>query len=146
MSSVEYVIKCPKCSSRATAQMHEVGTRGTYRELLVKYGARRIVCQSCGYNHEVPPEECDDYELWYATKFKGKRLWANNQRHLAFLIAWLSDEIQKNSLCLGDRAVVEAFPKWMILAKNRPEILKQLKKMTTEIPKRHRDRRSPKRR
>src|ERR1700749_621224 len=109
--------------------MSQMGTRGTYRELLVKFGAKRIICDTCGFNREVPPDNSDDYELWYATDFRGKRLWANNRQHVSFLISWLSGEIPKHKLSMGDRTVVEAFPKWLILAKNKPAILKCLTQM-----------------
>jgi len=132
--SVHYSVKCPKCSAKATAQMHPMGIRGTYREALTKLGARRIVCEACGFCREVPPGKSESYELWYATYFKGRRLWARNSRHLAFLISWLSGNRSKAGLSIGNRAMVEAFPKWMILAKNRAGILKCLSEMRDEVP------------
>jgi len=134
MHSVHYSVKCPKCSAKATAQMHPMGIRGTYREALTKLGARRIVCEACGFCREVPPGKSESYELWYAAYFKGRRLWARNSRHLAFLISWLSGNRSKAGLSIGDRAMAEAFPKWMILAKNRAGILKCLREMQGELP------------
>ena len=127
MSNVIYAIKCPKCSARAVAHMHPSGTRGSYREVFIKMGARRIVCEACGFFREVPPEGSDDYELWYATDFKGQRLWARNRRHLAFLTSWISGN---RSRAAADRSAVEDFPKWMILAKNRAGILKCLSELS----------------
>jgi hypothetical protein len=116
MSATKYSVKCPKCSGQAVAQMSCVGSKGTYRELLGKLGGKRIVCDACGFSQETPPDKCDDYELWYATDFRGKRLWAVNRKHLSFLISWLSGEIEKSDLSRADRALVETLPKWMILA------------------------------
>jgi hypothetical protein len=96
---------------------------------MIKLGAARIVCKTCGFNDEVPPEKSDSYELWYATAYKGHRLWARNRKHLTFLISWFSGEMSKADLDIGDRAMVEAFPKWMILAKNRAGLLKSLQRM-----------------
>src|SRR5215831_14568980 len=127
--NVEYIVKCPDCSARAVAQMHVVGRKGTYREVLTKLGARRVVCHACGCARNVPAEKSDAYALWYSTTFKGHRLWAVNRIHLAFLMSWLSGEIREGDLGVGDRAMVEAFPKWMVLRKNRAGILRCLKKM-----------------
>jgi hypothetical protein len=129
MSDVTYNVKCPNCSGKAVAHMRPSGRRGTYREVFIKMGMRRIVCEACGFFREVPPEECDDYELWYATYFKGYRLWARNRRHLAFLTSWVSGNRARNA---ADRCSVEDFPKWMILAKNRAGILKCLTEMNNK--------------
>jgi hypothetical protein len=129
MNGVVYSVKCPKCSAEATAQMRAVGTTGTYREAMIKLGAARIVCKACGFIDEVPREKSDSYELWYATSYKGHRLWARNRKHLTFLISWFSGEISKTDLRIGNRAMVETFPRWMILAKNRPGLLKSLNRM-----------------
>ena len=93
MSGVTYSIKCPSCSAEAVAHMRALGTTGTYREPRVKLGVGRITCGACGFNREVPAEEAGAYELWYATEFKGHRLWACNREHLAFLTAWFSGAI-----------------------------------------------------
>jgi len=111
--------------------MRPGGTKGTYREVLVKMVASRITCRTCGFSKVVPPNDSDAYELWYATTFKGRRLWAHNRRHLVFLISWFSGEIREQDLSVGDRAVVESFPKWLILGKHRPAILKCLNQMLT---------------
>ena len=132
MSNPICSIKCPKCSAKAVAQMHPAGRTGTYRELFIKMGARRIVCEACGFCRDVPADESDDYELWYAADFKGQRLWARNRRHLTFLISWVSGNRSKAALGIADRALVEAFPKWMILAKNRAGILKCLNELNNK--------------
>jgi hypothetical protein len=106
-----------------------MGSEGTYREAMFKMGAKRIVCHLCGFCKEVPPDDSYAYELWYAMNFKGRRLWANNRRHLAFLISWLAGRRSRVGVSAQDRAYVEALPKWMILAKNRSGILKCLKKL-----------------
>ena len=129
MSDIIYIIKCPKCSARAVAHMRRTGKRGSFREVFVKFGVKRVVCDTCGFFKDVPVEEADDYELWYATAFKGHRLWARNRRHLAFLTSWISG---KRSRTAADRYEVDAFPKWMILAKNRAGILKCLSEMSAK--------------
>jgi hypothetical protein len=129
LSDTIYIIKCPKCSARAVAHMQPSGKRGSYREVFIKMGARRIVCEACGFFKEVPLQESDDYELWYAANFKGHRLWARNRRHLAFLTSWISGN---RSRAAADRSAVEDFPKWIILAKNRAGILKCLSELSNK--------------
>jgi hypothetical protein len=109
--------------------MRAVGRTGTYREPMIKLGAGRITCGACGFSREVPLEESGLYELWYAANFKGHRLWARNRKHLTFLISRFSGEINKADLGIGNRAMVEAFPKWMILAKHRAGLLKSLNRL-----------------
>jgi hypothetical protein len=129
MNNLVYSIKCPKCAAKAVAHMHPNGKTGSYREVFIKMGVRRIVCEVCGFFREVPPDESDDYELWYATHFKGHRLWARNRSHLAFLASWISGN---RSRAAAARSAVEAFPKWMILAKNRAGILKCLSELSSK--------------
>lgn len=129
MSDVTYTVKCQKCSGRAVAYMHPSGKRGSYREVFIKLGVRRIVCEACGLFREVPSEKCDEYELWYATYYKGHRLWAKNRRHLAFLTSWISGNRARS---VADRTLVEDLPRWMILAKNRAGILKCLAELSNK--------------
>jgi hypothetical protein len=129
MGDVTYIIKRPKCSGRAVAHMRPNGQTSSYREIFIKIGVRRIVCEACGFFREVPPEESDDYELWYTTDFKGNRLWARNRRHLVFLTSWISGN---RSRAAADRSAVEHFPRWMILAKNRAGILKCLSELSNK--------------
>jgi hypothetical protein len=137
MNSIEYVIKCPRCSRKAVAIMKAAGIKGTYREPTCKMGMRRLLCQSCGLSKHVPFADADAYELWYATDFRGHRLWAVNLEHLSFLISWLAGEIRKADVRFAghahprfdDRVMVESLPKWMVLAKNRTAILKRLREL-----------------
>jgi hypothetical protein len=126
---MRYAIKCPKCSAKAVAEMQPAGIKGTYREPTVKLGVRRLVCESCGLSKDVSARDSERFELWYATQFRGHRLWAVNHEQLSFLIGWLSGIGRKADLKLGERALVEALPKWMLLAKNRPGVLQRLQRM-----------------
>ena len=102
---------------------------GGFREPTLELGVGRILCRTCGFCREVPAEESGDYELWYVTTFRGHRLWARNRRHLAFLISWFAGEISKADLSIGDRDVVESFPRWMTSAKNRAGLLRCLNRL-----------------
>lgn len=129
MKAVEYAIRCPSCSSRATAQMSAVGRKGTYREALTNLIAKRIVCHVCGFCQDIAPEKSDAYELWYSADFKGHRLWAVNRALLNFLMSYISGDILDVDFSISDRAIVEAFPRWMILSKHKVGVLRCLKQM-----------------
>ena len=128
---IDYAIKCPECAAKATAKMRESGIKGTYREVTVRTEVHRIVCHACGLLMEVPEGKAENYELWYAKTFRGHRVWAVNQEHLEFLIAWLSGTVAESDLTIADRAMVECLPKWMVAAKNRPGVLKCLRQMSS---------------
>ncbi len=132
MNRIAYSVRCPKCSGEATAHMRPIGMTGTYREPLIKMGASRITCPTCGYGREVLPSDSGRYELWYATRFKGHRLWARNREHLAFLMSWFSGNLRKENLTDADRAIVESFPKWLILDRHREGVLRCLNQMMTQ--------------
>ncbi len=137
MKNVEYTVKCPRCSAKAVAIMKPIGIKGTYREPTTKMGVRRLLCESCGLSKEVASRDAENYELWYATSFRGQRIWARNKQHLSFLISWFSGEIREADVRFAGfekphfetRVMVESFPKWMGLAKNRQGVLKCLAKM-----------------
>jgi len=109
--------------------MVAAGSRGTYREALVRHGVRRILCAQCGYSKDFGPSDPCRYELWYAASFKGHRLWARNREHLVFLIEWLSGPRRIRAVRdVADRAELESLPKWMS-AKNREGCLRCLLKL-----------------
>jgi hypothetical protein len=128
-AGIHYSVKCPKCSAHAIGHMRPAGIKGTYREAFIKLGIARLTCAACAWSEDVPPERADAYELWFATEFKGNRLWAVNRQHLEFLIDWLSGERPRVAKRWSNHTDVETLPKWMILAKNRPGVLKALSKL-----------------
>lgn len=115
--------------------MARIGTRGTYREVLVAFGATRITCDRCGFARDLAPSEAHDYELFFVTEFEGERLWATNRAHLDALIALLSRPSGERRLPFPDSASFEALPKWLRAHRNRDGILAALAKMAaTDTP------------
>ena len=137
MNSVKYTVKCPQCAAEAVAVMRPIRIKGTYREPVLKMGVHRLLCESCGLSKEVNGGDTEVYELWYATSFRGHRLWACNRQHLSMLISWLAGDLRKQDVRFasfadrhfGMRVIAESLPKWMVLAKNRAGVLKSLRKM-----------------
>ena len=122
----EYAVRCPKCRAQAVASMVRVGTKGTYREVLVKLGAARITCRHCGFSREGGVDHQDDYELWYVTGFRGHRLWATNREQLDALIEWLNRGETPRGI---EGACLEALPKWLRAGKNRLALLERLRRL-----------------
>lgn len=123
-----YDVRCVRCRGRAVAHMAPSGRKGTYREVLVKLGAVRIVCSGCGYARDVPQPQEDAYELWYATSFQGERLWATNRTDLDRLINWVAAR-QRPRAPFPEGVTIEALPKWLKARKNRAAILECLRRL-----------------
>ncbi len=127
----EYDVRCPRCRSKAVAIMKPDGVKGTYREAMIRQVAERLLCPACGFNRTSLDEPLE-YELWYKTEIHGNVLWAVNLAHLQFLIRWLSGAIASTALSAGDRAYVEALPKWMINSQARSGMIKKLEKLAEQ--------------
>ncbi|HRI68853.1 MAG TPA: hypothetical protein PK156_31705 [Polyangium sp.] len=122
----EYAVRCPKCRAQAVASMIRTGTKGTYREAFWKLGAARRTCRHCGFARDSEADRGDDYELWYVTKFQGRRLWAANRQQLNALIEWLERGVTERGV---EGAYWEALPKWLRAGKNRLAILDRLRRL-----------------
>jgi hypothetical protein len=129
-----YAIECPRCAGRAWAEMTPTGRAGTYREPTLRMGVRRSGCDACGYFRDVPPAASDDYLLWFRTDFRGHTLWATNETHLDFLVAWLSGALPTDDLPWPDRALVECLPRWLL--KDRAAVVDRLRRLRARAPHR----------
>lgn len=117
MADVIYDVVCPGCGRRAWARMVPGRLAGTYREACRRMEARRIGCDHCGRARDVPAGRGEDYRLWFRADHKGHMIWATNEVHLDFLIAWLEGDLDPTRLGVGDRALVEVLPRWMLQAR-----------------------------
>lgn len=124
---MRYDVKCPTCGSRASALMVGRGVRGTYRELLERMVAKSMSCLSCGSAWSEDGPAGLEIELWFKYSVDGHLVWANNETHLELLINWLSGALDRHELDPGDRAVVEALPKWRISGGTRIRVVRRLR-------------------
>lgn len=115
-----------------------IGTKGAYREPTSRMGVHSLLCESCGLSRDCATDEAEAYELWYATDFRGHRLWAHNREHLSLLISLFSGELRKEDVRFASsiddrffnaRVIVESLPKWMVQARNRAGVLKCLREL-----------------
>ena len=126
-----YKVKCPQCKKKAVAVMGGPGVlSGTYKEVSYRLKAKLIQCDNCGFIKQLSDANWNDYKLWYKTKLKGHSLWAVNDRHLDFMIAWFSQKILKPYSDLCESSEVEVYPKWMIT--NKDKTLKKLIKLKND--------------
>jgi hypothetical protein len=63
----------------------------------------------------------------------GKRLWALNELHLAYLEAYVAETQRERVFPSppGDRQLAYKLPRWMKLAKNRDEVLRTIDRLRT---------------
>ena len=120
-------VECPACRGRAWAEMIPDGIAGTYREATLRMGARRIGCDRCGLLRELPPGRRGEFVLWFRGDLRGHPLWARNEAHLDFLIAWLAGDRSVDGLDLGQRSDVERLPQWMI--RHGDEVVRRLRQL-----------------
>jgi len=102
-----YAVKCPRCSKKAVAQMTAVGMNGTYREPAAKLAASRITCGECGHVTDSSHAPTDNYELWFSSTLRGRRLWAVNESQLEWLIQWLSGDMDKSRISLATAVMLK---------------------------------------
>lgn len=124
---LRFDVECPACGGRAWAEMIASGVAGTYREVTMRLGARRIGCDRCGHFCELPPQRSGEYRLWFRDQFRGHELWARSESHLDFLIAWLGGDRSVAGLSLGQRTDVERLPQWMI--RHGDEVVRRLRRL-----------------
>ncbi len=120
------LVHCPSCEARATVRH--------------KHGALRLTCVHCGHSETATSgdDRCLSFEsydagnppfgapLWLEAECCGEHLWALNERHLAYIGAYVAERQRNREFPSpsGNRQLAYKFPKWMKLAKNRDEILR----------------------
>lgn len=125
-------VKCKECSSIATAN-----AEWSNRTCQCK-------CKTCGAIYQIAiardyDRQFVDLPLWLKADFRGKILWAVNGEHLDFLeeivaatlrekVVWGTARISLNG------AMPYNLPSWLLSAKNRPDLLRVIKKLKKTIP------------
>lgn len=137
----EYLVVCPRC--------HGCGTvRNTDPSRTECFAPRRFICRNCGLSKEWAgttigrhgPEPQDDYfnlPLWLQVSCCGETLWAHNARHLQFIRDYVGATIRERQRDTthgwNNGGLASRLPRWMQLAKNRPDILKAIAKLELKL-------------
>jgi ribosomal protein S27E len=120
-------VECPRCSAKATVSRSD--------------SSRRLVCTSCGLTRSADggtawPDGSEAVvrdpwfgaPLWFQGPCAGHTLWAVNEDHLAYIEHFIESDRSRDrsSSKLFNSALAEQFPKWMVQARNRPDVLKAI--------------------
>ncbi len=124
----EFLVVCPGCQ-------HPALIRGTHEVSLT--------CTHCGNIETCIPgtkgfkslwwDSVDPYfrhPLWLQTECCGETLWAYNRRHLAYLQEYVGAKLRDSGA--PKRTLGNKLPKWMLLAKNRDDVLKGIERLMTK--------------
>lgn len=126
----EFLVVCPRCEKPA---------------LVRKSPAIQFSCTACGLGEEYDARKykfttrwwtsIDPYfghNLWLQADCCSQTLWAYNRRHLAFLQAYIAQKLRDVGPP-GRRNLGNKLPNWMLLAKNRDEVLKQIERLLAKM-------------
>ena len=123
------MVVCPKCTGPAEAKVRGSGAKFTCRQ-----------CGKVGHEREVKQGAFDPLfglPLWLQASCCGKTLWAFNRRHLAFLREYVAatDRRRPRVEAGGTRNALlsSRLPRWMILARNREEVLRGLRRLDKRL-------------
>lgn len=106
--------------------MRASGTKGTYREPLLRMVAARVVCLACGTVQSSDAADGVPIELWFKTDVRGHSLWIRNEAHGRFLLAWLEGKRERRRMW-DAMAWLEALPEWMLESKSREVVTRALR-------------------
>lgn len=119
----EVWVACPACARKATARAdHELKLA-------------RLTCPHCGYHKEVattlsekmalvqPAHGYFDATLWLQAPFRDETFLAYNDRHLAYLEAYIRGTLREHRNRQGF-TLLERLPKFYHLAANRKPLLR----------------------
>lgn len=126
----EILVECPNCAKCARALKPEWHpSEGRF--------AVPMSCLHCSKQHTfmtASGEYWSSLPLWLKTSCCGEVLWALNSRHLTALEAYVAAGLRENKLgSPSTRHMYMSLPKWMASKKNRPEILRGLRKLRTKL-------------
>jgi hypothetical protein len=123
----EFWVVCPSCRWRAIVRR----TTGA-----------QLTCSECGHIETLTSvrqmrfgDAVDSYflqPLWLQTDCCGEVLWAYNPRHLRFLRDFVAEKLRDVGPP-GRRNLGNKLPKWMLLAKNREEVLKGISRLEQAV-------------
>lgn len=130
----EFLVVCPRCGRRASVASEAADTEKLGARLTAP---RRLICFFCphrdrwargtiavGGNHDwyfrLP--------LWLEISCRGERLWAYNEKHLAFIERYVRARLRRRAP-LRNKSVASRFPRWLTSAKNRAAILRAIGKL-----------------
>ena len=133
-----YLRFCPDCSKTKPHRLlrHEGAPAKPKRYISWTCSCGKLVKRQIIWYPErssaVPIDPFFGYPLLLQVSVGGEILWAYNEPHLALLTDYISAEIREKSVH-RKWSMVARLPTWMKLAKNRPKVLRGLKKLKAKL-------------
>lgn len=126
----EFLVECPSCSKVARITvLVELKPQANLTCLACGHVSSKLIRQKRGLTILGAP--IDPYfhlPLWLKADCCGERLWAYNRRHLAFLKEFVGAKLRDVGTT-GHRNLGNKLPKWMLLAKNRDDVLRVIARL-----------------
>ena len=143
----EFLVVCPECGGcgHIRTRRRDVSSEPSWVR-----NAWRMVCGECGHfarwdwgdpspwagSGNDRPSGCG-LPLWLQTMCRGRLLWAYNGRHLGDLSAFVEATDRGRGRDpdggMATRSMLGALPRWLIIAKNRPDVLRGLARLRKKL-------------
>jgi hypothetical protein len=136
-----FLVVCPKCG--ACADVRRLGER------VVASTHAQLTCTACGLTKRAklvgwtPGNRTDWYfnlPLWLQTNCLAHTLWAYNPKHLDIAEDYISADLRRRRnirrTCgcrYCSQAVETVFPRWMVLASHRDDVLKAIRRLRRSL-------------
>jgi len=135
------LVLCPSCGACAVSELLAAGSN--------PFGARRLVCTSCGLMRQWHPERatpgrfavgCDPYfrlPYWLAARCRHGVVYAMNEEQVAYLESFIVAglrERKRGAHGWSNSSYISRLPGWMKSAKNRAELLACVGRLKAKLP------------
>ncbi|MBC8065313.1 MAG: TFIIB-type zinc ribbon-containing protein [Chlorobia bacterium] len=127
-----FLVECPACNRPGTVRFSREESSN---------GQAQFTCLSCGRIDfkglrskpivtilGAPVDPYFHIPLWLQSECCGEILWAYNRRHLDYMQEYVAAKLRDTGPS-GRRNLGNKLPKWMLLAKNRVEVLRTIERL-----------------
>jgi hypothetical protein len=125
----EILVECPNCRRCARA------FKPCWDQRKRKYRTG-MSCLHCSLQHEFVSDwdYWNSLPLWLKTRSCDEVLWALNSRHLVALQEYVSADLREKKLPhASNRHMYFSLPRWITSKKNRPIVLRGLKRLQSRL-------------
>jgi hypothetical protein len=132
-----FLVECPACRRCATSRRHGKNGIATIARFVCEHCGKTQQKELTGWHVGMSQDWFFEYPLWLRIPCCGHELWAHNSDHLRYIESYVSAKHRMRNpnpdATNRNTAMASRFPKWIINAKNRDEILKAIDKLHHKI-------------
>jgi hypothetical protein len=132
-----FLVECPACRRCATSRRHGKNGIATIARFVCEHCGKTQQKELTGWHVGMSQDWFFEYPLWLRTPCCGHELWAHNSDHLRYIESYVSAKHRMRNpnpdAAIRNTTMASRFPKWIISAKNRDEILKAIDKLHHKI-------------